>query len=164
MSRSAFLAWFSDFRSLAGVDEAQGKWRCRLIWYTLAANIASWVGTCMEIIGPFKHLLCETAHPQFLVLVLRVPTGACLGQYGITFFIHVAMLLLQWPLTYPATMWIIMQIASIMYHYHCHFFFLSFYPLSMQIIVFLASSGLGQSKFCSQRSGTAALLCTQHGH
>ena len=39
-------------------------------------------GTSTEIVGAFKHLLCVTTHPQFLVLELRVPMGTCLGQYG----------------------------------------------------------------------------------
>ena len=50
--------------------------------YTLAANFASGMGPCMGIVEPFKHLLCVTAHPHFLALELRVPMGACLGQYG----------------------------------------------------------------------------------
>ena len=50
--------------------------------YTLAANFASGVGPCMGIVEPFKHLLHVTAHPHILVVELRVPVGACLGQYG----------------------------------------------------------------------------------
>ena len=40
------------------------------------------VGACAGIVEPFKHLLCATAHPQFLVLELRVLKGTCPGQYG----------------------------------------------------------------------------------
>ena len=40
------------------------------------------VGPAMRKVEPFKHLLCETAHPQFLVLKLWAPMGACLGHYG----------------------------------------------------------------------------------
>ena len=34
-----------------------------------------------RIVGHFKHLLRVTAHPQFLVLEVRAPMGACLGIY-----------------------------------------------------------------------------------
>ena len=34
-----------------------------------------------------KQVLRVTAHPQILVLELRAPMGACLGQYGM--YIHV---------------------------------------------------------------------------
>ena len=77
-----FLAWYSIFHRQAGLDEAWAKRRCRLIRYPLAANFTSWVGVCAEIVGPFKHLLRVTAHPQFLTLELRAPMGACPGRYG----------------------------------------------------------------------------------
>ena len=73
-----FLARYSIFYR-ADLDEAWTKGRCRSIWYTLAANFTFWVGACTEL---FKHLLCVTTHPQFLVLELRVSMGACLGQYS----------------------------------------------------------------------------------
>ena len=47
--------------------------------YSLAANVASGVGTCAGIAEPFKHLLIATTHSQFLELELWAPTG----QYGI---------------------------------------------------------------------------------
>ena len=77
-----FLAWYSVFHCRAGFDEVRAKRRCRSIWYILPANLASWVDACAKIVGPFKHLLRVTAHPQFLVLELRVPMGACPRQYG----------------------------------------------------------------------------------
>ena len=40
------------------------------------------VRTCTGIVELFKHRLCETACPQFLVLELQAPMGACLGQYS----------------------------------------------------------------------------------
>ena len=55
----------------------------------MAANFASRVGSCAGIVEPFKHLLRVTAHRQILVLELRAPMGACLGQYGIYGKIHV---------------------------------------------------------------------------
>ena len=36
----------------------------------------------MGIVEPFKRVLRVTAHPQILTLELRVPMGACSGQYG----------------------------------------------------------------------------------
>jgi len=39
-----------------------------------------WVLACTGIFEVFKHLLCAI-HPNFLVLELRVPMNACLGQY-----------------------------------------------------------------------------------
>ena len=50
-------------------------------YVSLAANFASEVGTCTGIVEPSKHLLSATAHPQFLVLELQAPMGACLGHY-----------------------------------------------------------------------------------
>ena len=64
----------------AGLDEARMKRQCKWsIWYPLAANFAPGVGPCAEIV---EFLLRVTARPQFLALELRVPTGACPGQYG----------------------------------------------------------------------------------
>ena len=48
----------------------------------MAANFASGVGPYMGIVEPFKRVLCVTAYPQILALELRVPMGACSGQYG----------------------------------------------------------------------------------
>ena len=48
----------------------------------MAANFSSGVDPCAGIVEPFKHLLRVTAHPRILVLELRVPMGACLGQHG----------------------------------------------------------------------------------
>ena len=45
----------------------------------MAANFASRVGPCMGIV------LHVTTQPQILTLELRVPMGAWLGQYGISF-------------------------------------------------------------------------------
>ena len=39
---------------------------------------------CIGIVEPFKHPLHATTHPQFIVLELRAPMGACPGQYGTT--------------------------------------------------------------------------------
>ena len=50
--------------------------------YPLAANFTSRAGPCTGIVEPFKHLLCVTTHPQFLVLELWAPIGASPGQYG----------------------------------------------------------------------------------
>ena len=53
----------------------------------LVANFASRVGHCARIVmivETFKHLLYVTTHPQFLALELRVPMGACPGQYSTT--------------------------------------------------------------------------------
>lgn len=87
-----FLARYSIFHRRAGLNEAQTKRRCRPIWYPLAANFASWVGACAEIVGPLKHLLRVTAHPQFLAFELQTPMGACPGQHGThnPCFIHCA--------------------------------------------------------------------------
>ena len=63
----------------SGWPRAWVKRRCRLIRNTLAANFASRVGACAEIIQAPPHV---TAHPQFLVLELRVAMGACPRQYG----------------------------------------------------------------------------------
>ena len=38
------------------------------MWYTLAVYFTFGVGPCMGLVEPFKHLLCVTAHPQFLAL------------------------------------------------------------------------------------------------
>ena len=46
--------WYSVFHR-AGLDEARAKRRWGWIWYPLAANFASWVGACMEIVGPFQE-------------------------------------------------------------------------------------------------------------
>ena len=56
--------------------------------YTLAVYFASGVGPCTRIVEPFKHLLRVTAHPQFLVLELRAPMGACSGQYSTPTNLH----------------------------------------------------------------------------
>ena len=77
-----FLARYIVFYCWAGHDEAQAKPRYRSIRYPLATSFASWVGTCTGIVGPFKHLLHVTAHPQFLVLELWAPMGNSTGQYG----------------------------------------------------------------------------------
>ena len=45
----------------------------------MAANFA-WVGPCMGIVEPFKHVLRVTAHTQILALELRAVIGTCLGQ------------------------------------------------------------------------------------
>ena len=42
------------------------------------------MGACTGIVGLFKHLLHVRAHPQFFGLELRVPMGACTGQYGMS--------------------------------------------------------------------------------
>ena len=77
-----FLARYSFLQRRAGLDEARAKRRFRSIRYTLAANFASGMGVCTEIVGLFKHLFRVTAHPQFLVLELRAPMSACSGHYG----------------------------------------------------------------------------------
>ena len=65
-----FLARYNVLESdragkLAGLDEALAKQRYSSIRYRLAAKFASLVSTCGGIVGPFKHLLRVTAHPQF---------------------------------------------------------------------------------------------------
>ena len=60
------LAGYSFLYRQADLDKAQAKRRCRLIWYTLAANFASGMGACAGIVEPFKHLFRVTAHPQIL--------------------------------------------------------------------------------------------------
>ena len=52
----------------------------------------SGVGTCTEIVEPFKQLLPATAHAQFLVLELRAPMGTCSGQYSSHMSSHVHLL------------------------------------------------------------------------
>ena len=59
--------------------QSTGKATSGSIWYPLAANFASEVGACIGVVESFKHLLCATAHPQFL-LELQAPMGACQGQ------------------------------------------------------------------------------------
>ena len=54
----------------ASLNKTQVKQRCR---YFLVLNFASRVGTCLEIVEPFKHLLCVTAHPQFWCLSCEHP-------------------------------------------------------------------------------------------
>ena len=58
-----FLAQYSFLHHRGGLNEAWVKRRCRLIRYTLAANFASGMCSCVVIIEPFKHLLRLTAHP-----------------------------------------------------------------------------------------------------
>ena len=48
----------------------------------MISPVRSRVHACTGIVELFKHLLCETAHPQFLVLELQAPMGAYLGQYS----------------------------------------------------------------------------------
>ena len=48
----------------------------------MISPVGSRVHACTGIVELFKHLLCETAHPQFLVLELQAPMGAYLGQYS----------------------------------------------------------------------------------
>ena len=81
-----FLAGYSFLYCQAGlvwlINEARTKLRCRSIQERLSVNFGSGVGTCTGIVGLFKHLLEVTAHPQFLVVELRAPMGACPGHYG----------------------------------------------------------------------------------
>ena len=62
----------------------------------MASNFASGVGPCVEIVDPFKHLLCVTTHPQILVLELWAPMGAYLGQYST--FVQMEIAILYWKL------------------------------------------------------------------
>ena len=80
---SAFYSSAIQLSPLSGWPrQARVKQRCRSIRDWLAANFVSGMGPCTGIVQPFKHLLRATAHPQFLMLELRVPMGTCPGQYG----------------------------------------------------------------------------------
>ena len=46
------------------------------MWYVALAR--SGESACTGVVELFKHLLCATTHPQFLMLELQVPTGTCL--------------------------------------------------------------------------------------
>ena len=66
MSRTAFWhdkAYFTSGLALTKHGEATMQ-------IDLVPHPTSEVGTCVEIVEPFKHLLRATAHTQFLVLEL----------------------------------------------------------------------------------------------
>ena len=76
------VAQYSFLHYRAGLDEAQTKWRCKLIRYPLVANFASRVGPCM---GELNHLSTSSVQPRtlFLMLELQAPTGTCPEHYGL---------------------------------------------------------------------------------
>ena len=77
------LAQYNFLYRWAGINKARVKWQCRSVWYPLAANFSSGVGTCTGIVlSQFIHLLCASVLPQFSALELRVPMGTCPGQYS----------------------------------------------------------------------------------
>ena len=58
--------------STVGLASMKHGWTDDASWFCpMAANFASWVGPCVGIVEPFKHLPCVTAHPQIF-----------LGQYS----------------------------------------------------------------------------------
>ena len=67
--------------SLSGWPQ-QSTMKVNSIPWQLTSHLG-WALACTGIVEAFKHLLHVTTHPQFLVLELRVPMGACPGQYGI---------------------------------------------------------------------------------
>ena len=78
--------WFSPLCSTIQLSPLLGWPRQSMdettMWYPLAANFTSRAGPCTGIVEPFKHFLCVTTHPQFLVLELSAPIGTRPGQYG----------------------------------------------------------------------------------
>ena len=110
---SPLLAQYSFLHRRAGFVEAQAKGQCRSIQYTLGVNFTSGVGTCAEIVEPFKHLLRVTTRPQFLVLELRAPMGACQGQYGKSFTMNVLLSLFvdqSRPITFTLCIMVVISV------------------------------------------------------
>ena len=68
-----FLVWYS-FLHLVRLASTKHGWSGDEGWFSYsAANSASRLGTWTRIVEPFKHHLCESAHPQFC----RLPRTIC---------------------------------------------------------------------------------------
>ena len=89
---------YSFLHCWAGLDEAQTKWECRLIWYPLATNFASGVGTYIGIVETFKHLLRATVHPQFWCLSCERPWALARDTMVSYLFIN-----LSWSSLFPSS-------------------------------------------------------------
>ena len=68
-----FVARYGFLHCQAGLNKTWKKRQCKMIQCPLAANFASEVGSCREIVEQFKHLLHATTHPQFWHLSCKCP-------------------------------------------------------------------------------------------
>ena len=73
------LVKFSVCFKVAGSSEAMASSRIISLGHVPLASFALKKST--GIVRLFKHLLCVFTHPQFLVLELQAPMGACPGHY-----------------------------------------------------------------------------------